>query len=125
MFSHLTDFSYTRNWKGAVGFYLAFMLLGLLGLFIIGVAGAIINPPPPGASYADGFQAGVQFGMHIGIILITLYSLAISFVVLFKKNLQKRFWYVLLALVSGIAALFGGALLGLIIPAFLTTRTNL
>jgi hypothetical protein len=41
-----------------------------------------------------------------------------------EKKLYKNFGFLLLPILSGLLAIFGGALLGLIIPAVLTTRES-
>jgi uncharacterized membrane protein YoaK (UPF0700 family) len=116
MFKNLTDLSYKRNWKEAIGFYLAYLLLG----FILGaVAGAFMAAQSGATTFDQGFNQGVSIGAMVGIA----YSLIVACALLWKKKLYKNFGYVLLALVSGILAAFGGSLLGLIIPAVITTKS--
>ena len=113
MFKHLTTFSYKRNWKEAIGFYIAFLILGL----VLGGIAAVFG----GASSGNAtFNEGVKIGALVSII----YCLLISGLLLKEKRLFKNFVYILLALVSGLLAGLGGGLLGMIIPAFLTTREN-
>lgn len=115
MFKKLTEFSYKRNWKGAIGFYLAYLLLG----FILGGIFGILSTIQSGATTpSEGFDAGFKIGAIISII----YPLTISFIVLVQRKLHKNFGWVILALLSGLLAAFGGSLLGLLIPAFMTTR---
>lgn len=109
MFKNLTDFSYKRNLKEAIGFYLAYLLLGVI---LGGIAGALF--------VSQGFNQGVRVGTIVSIIL----SLVISGLLLKEKNLFRNFSYILLALLSGILAAFGGSLLGLIIPAVITTKDS-
>ncbi len=115
MFKKLTDFSYKRNWKEAVGFYLAYFLVGLI---LSGIAGGLSSISSETITFSEGFDAG----MGIGAMVAVVYSLIISFIVLIQKKLYKNFWYVILALSSGLLAILGGLLLGLMISAFMTTR---
>lgn len=115
MFKNLTDFSYKRNWKGAIGFYLAYFIVCLM---LGGIGGALVGIQSEVTTFEEGFESGLGVGVMVAIV----YSLAIALLVLVKKKLYKNFGYVILALLSGVLAIFGGALLGLIIPAFMTTR---
>ncbi len=120
MFKHLMDFSYERNWKEAIGFYLAFLLMGLLAISILaGIVGGFI------LDQASTFQSGFTVGMRVGIIAGPIYALIISCIVLKEKKLYKKFGYVLLVLVSVIIASLVGLVVSMLIPAFLTTRKNL
>ena len=119
MFKNLTNFLYTRNWKEAIGFYLAYFLVGLiLGGILGGIGGALAVIQSGATIFGDASNTGSLVGAMGGVV----YSLAIAVLLLIQKKLYKNFGYVILALLSGILAAFGGALLGLIIPAFLTTR---
>lgn len=115
MFKKLTEFSYKRNWKEAIGFYLAYLLVGLI---LGGISGGLSSIQSGATTFSEGFDAGLGIGAIVGII----YSLIISFVVLIQRKLYKNFGWVILALLSGLLAAFGGSLLGLVIPAFMTTR---
>lgn len=119
MFKKLTDFSYKRTGKEAFGFYLAYFFLALV---IGALCGAVLSLFSP----ADTFEEGLELGANSTIIpVITVaYILFISGSVLVKRKLQDNFLYVVLVFISGIFSLFGGALLGLIIPAFLTTKSQ-
>ena len=115
MFKNLTNFSYKRSWKEAIGFYLAYLLVGLI---LGGIAGGLSSIQSGATTFSEGFNTGLGIGQIVGII----YSLIISFVVLIQRKLYKNFGWVILALLNGLLAFFGGSLLGLIIPAFMTTR---
>src|SRR3990172_1890459 len=70
MFKNLTDFTYKRNRKEAIGFYIAyFILIVLLGGLSGGIVGLIINQQD---SYAVGFRVG-------NIVLIPLSGLLAYF----------------------------------------------
>ncbi len=111
MFKKLTEFSYKRNWKEAVGFYLSYLLMGLILGFIAGALFGIIMP-----------NRNLSEGLKIGVIVGAIYTLIISSIVLVQRKLYKNFGWIILTLLSVILTIFGGAILGLIIPAFMTTR---
>ncbi len=115
MFKNLTNFSYKRNWKEAVGFYLAFFLVGVI---VGAIAGALVGIQSGAKTFDEGYTAGLGAGAVVTIV----YSLAIAFTVLIQRKLHANFGYIVLALFSGLLAAVGGGLLGLIIPAFMTTR---
>ncbi len=119
MFKKLSDFSYERNWKEAIGFYLAYLLLGIilgfasgfiLGVFIYSV-GTIHN-----------FETNYEIGRRVGVSFYMIYILVIFVLLLAKKKMLNNFGYILLGLFNLILSVFGGAIFGLIIPAFITTR---
>ena len=109
MFKDLFNFKKERNGSEALGFYLAFF--GIL-LISAGVLGALLMLD---------FNASVIVGQRFAIIA----CIALSFVVLYKKNQLKNYGLVIVALLSGICAAFSGALLGLIPVAYLTTKKDI
>ncbi len=112
MFKNLTNFSYDRNVKGAIGFYLAYLLLTIiLGTLIATVLGLIFN------------RTSFGFGLRIGTFTAIVVSVGLSFMIIKRKNLTSNFVYILLALLSGLLALLGGGVLGLIPTAYLSTRS--
>lgn len=112
MFKKLTDFSYKRNTLEALGFYIAYLIILTVSAFIIG---AVLGT-------ATGNEDNFAFGAKIGVIFAIIAILCLSFVVLSKKKLTNNFSYLLLGLLSGVLAYFGGGLLGLIPVAYLTTK---
>lgn len=113
MFRNLTNFSYQRSAKEAVGFYLAYLLLSAIGnVFLSGVLGVATQ------DYFFDFQYGSKAGNLLAIVI----SFGTSIVILKSKKLLGSFSLILLALVSGIMAVFVGGLGGLIPAAYLTTR---
>lgn len=113
MFKNLTDFGHRRNKKEAFGFYLAYLLLVMIaGALCAFVAGSMTG--------TTGFSNGFALGTQVGSVVAVIVSVALSFTILAEKRVL-RFGFVLLSLVSGILAIFGGGLLGLIIPACFTT----
>lgn len=114
MFKHLTDFAYKRNVKEAIGFYLAFLfLIILLAGLLAGLIGLL-------AGQEESFKLGLRIGNIVAIVVI----IGISILILKNKNLLGDFGYIILILLSGLLAYFGGGLLGLIPIAFLTTRES-
>lgn len=111
MFKDIFNYSQKKSLKQALFFYLAhFVLLVIVGGLVSGILSTL--------SGDDSFEYGVK----IGTIVAALGSLVASFLVLQKKRLLSNFVYVLVALLSGVLALFAGAFLGLIPAAWLSTK---
>lgn len=111
IFGKLTDFSYKRSPAQAAGFYVAYLVLLIIVSVILGAVFGL-------ATGQESFEVGVTFGTIVAVA----FSLAISFLVLYKKNLYSDFRFIIVALLSGLLAIIGGGLLGLLPTAFLTTR---
>jgi amino acid permease len=110
MFKKLTDFKYQRSSKEAVGFYIAYLIVSMLGGALLGgILGAMFPDNP--------FQAGVRGGTIVAVFICILLSWLII-----KEKRQTEFSNLLLVLLSGVLALLVGGLFGLIIPAYLTTK---
>ena len=109
MFKDLLFFEKVRTKKEALGFYLAYLLLIILLSSLRGFFS-------PTGSSEEAFQRGA-FGAVISCLVL-------SFLVLYKKKLLNQFGLLLIAVLSGVAAIFGGALIGLPFVAYLTTREN-
>ncbi|HVA96577.1 MAG TPA: hypothetical protein VND99_02895 [Candidatus Acidoferrales bacterium] len=110
MFKHLADLGYTRNVKEAIGFYLAYLLLLL-------IAGAVAGFLFGGVDSVNSFYAGV----NIGTIVAVIACLILTYMIFMSKKRTKSFASLLLTLVAGFLAMIGGGILGLLIPAYLTT----
>ena len=109
--NNLTDFSLERNWKQAIGFYFAYLLLGfLIGALIGGITG-IIDP------------YNLELPATIGEVAGTIYCLVLYFAIYVRKRLNS-FLYIILGLVAAVINLFFGNIVSLIIVAFLTTRED-
>ena len=110
MFKNLTNFGYHRSGKEAFGFYLAYLLL----VVVIGaLIGAFVGVATQGS-------IGLSRGVSLGAIAAALVCIALSFLILSTKKVW-RFGWILLSLLAGGLALFGGGILGVIIPAYFTT----
>lgn len=109
MFKELTNFKYDRNWKEAIGFYLGyFLFLLIIGITLATIFGLIFN---------FTYQDGVKMGIVIAVIACPTFC----FIILYKKKILNKFILILLSVFSGVLALYGGAIFGLIIPAYFTT----
>lgn len=70
----------------------------------------------------QNLESSFSWGLRAGNIIAVLGSLGISFLILREKKLLGNFGFVLLALLSGVLAIFAGGILGLIPAAYLTTK---
>lgn len=117
MFSNLTNFEDKKSLLEAFGFYLSYLILAvIIGATIGGAIGGFMH---------ESRNLDIQnIVIEIVSVETSVYCLIISLLFIIKKKLYKNFIYILLVPLSCIMALFGGAFLGLIIPAFLSTRQN-
>jgi hypothetical protein len=63
-----------------------------------------------------------QFIIRIAVALSILSSLFVSFTIVEKKKKMKKTSFVLIALSSGLLALLGGSLFGMLPAAYLSTK---
>lgn len=111
MFKNLINFSYKRSKKEAIGFYLAYLLLVIVSSMLFNsMTVLIVN------------NNSFEFGLRLGTITAIVASVLISCLILYKKNLFGNFAYIILALLSGVLAYFGGGLLGLLPAAYFSTK---
>ena len=111
MFKHLTNFKYKRKGWEPFGFYLAYLLLVILITTITGGIIGSFNRP-------DTLLAGIRAGTIVAVV----FCLALSYIVANAKKLTKSYSNLVLILLSGVLAIWGGGLLGLIIPAYLSSK---
>ncbi len=110
IFNNLTNFAYKRTTKQALGFYIAYLLLIVIcGALLGGVSALIVQDP-------------VSFATRAGSMLAVVMSVTLAFMLLKAKNLHNNFLFIILALFSGLLALFGGGLLGLIPATYISTK---
>lgn len=114
MFNNLTNFSYKRNFKEAIGFYIFWLIF----ILVVGGLLAIVLSIITGQTDKE---AAREFGFKVGVVMAILTNLTISFLILRKKNLFG-ISYIILALLSGVLASVGGGLLGLIPTTYLSTK---
>lgn len=112
MTKKLKDFSVKRNWKEAIVFYLAYLLLGLLISFLIGAIFGIVNP-----EFTD------EMAITLGKIVGTIYYIIIYFSIYIKKKMDS-FKYILIGILSAILNVFTGLIFSLIFVAYLTTKDS-
>jgi hypothetical protein len=118
MFGHLGDFGYVRTSSQAVGWYLCY----LIGTVIISIA---ISMPVvaifrPNAGSSGGFELGSMVGNLVALII----TISLSIVILIKRGRGGDPQSLGVALAAAVGAVVGGGLLGLIGPAYLSTRSN-
>lgn len=112
MFGHLTDLKYKRNTKEAIGFYMGYFVYFVLFGMLLGTVLAVIL----GTEFV--LSASYGLGQVLSIVLV----ISLSVLVLKAKKLLGNFGLLMLLVLAGILSYFGGALLGLIITAYFTTR---
>ena len=117
MFNNLINLAYRRNKKEALGFYIASLFL----FTAIGALAASAYALLTGTHMQNLSDALTSRGEQIGMIIIAISSAGLAIAILSAKK-ESRYGFALLALAGGVLSLFGGALLGFIIPAYLTTR---
>jgi hypothetical protein len=117
MLGNLTNFSSKKNWKQALIFYLAYFLLGLFITLLASLPEAMLG-------LVSGANLEILRKLHVGLIVSVIFCWIISGILLKNKKLFYNFGYIILALLSGVLAYFGGLLLGLIIPAIITTKQS-
>ncbi len=111
MFRNLFTYSYTRTPAQAAGFYIVHVLLTVL----FGLATTIVLIAITGDS-------SEQFIIRIAVALSILSSLFVSFSIIEQKKKMKHTSFVLIALSSGLLALLGGSLFGMLPAAYLSTK---
>ncbi len=107
MFDDLFSLEKERTSQQAFGFYLAYLLMAVLGGAILGGLAGVL-----GGNYESSARVGGVFAV--------LNCLGVSFGILNKKKLDS-FGLIVVSLLSGLGAILGGGLLGLIPTAYLTT----
>ena len=113
MFKNLTNYSYRRTKKEAAGFYIAYLVLTiLLGTLVSAIVGLILG------------RSSFDLGVRIGTLTALVVSMGLSFAIIKRKNIMNNLGLIILALLSGVLALLGGGLLGLIPTAYLSTRSS-
>lgn len=111
MFKNLINYAYKRNLKEAVGFYIAYLILIVI---LASLVGAMVGAITRVNNYSLEFK--------LGQIIAALFSLILSFLILYKKKLLNNFLYIILAILSGLLAYLGGGIFGLIPAAYLSSR---
>lgn len=116
LFKNLFDLSYKRKGAEIFGFYLVY---SILGAFVAGIiCGLIISACYP---EAKTFEDGTKLALVYGPVLAILYGVVISIAIIAAKNIFNSFHAVLLTIIAVPLLYFGGASIGMIPIAFLTS----
>ena len=115
MFKNIKNFAYKRNWKEAMGFYLTYLFFGLILGAVLGAIVVLV-----GAVNINNYDQLGRFAVYFS----GTYCAIISGLLLTKKKLWGNLGYVFLAFLGIFLAVGSGTLLGLIIPAFITTKNS-
>jgi hypothetical protein len=114
MFENLSDLRYVRSSRQAIGFYIAYVLLGIMAISLLG---AILFAT--GLLGADGDEAQ-QSAESVVHYMVMVYCMAMAYFVAAKKNISIA--HMSLAIVgAGFLSIFD-VLGGMIVPAYLTTK---
>lgn len=112
MFVNLWDYARQRNSIEATIFYLGHFVMGVM---IAGVVAGVIG-------LATGRSHDQNFGVQIGSVVAVIFSLIISFVIVYKKHSLNNLLPLIFISLSGVLAWFGGVLLGLIPCVYLSLQ---
>jgi cytochrome c biogenesis factor len=113
MFNKLTDLSYKRSSKQAVGFYIFyFFIFMMLAALFTGTLSIVLHKTD------DIFK----FKASLFFAIVSSFGLAVA--VVYKKKQQDNTMYVLLTIIAALLALFGAGLMGLIPAAYLSTKPS-
>lgn len=109
MFSHLTAYGYQRSGKQAIGFYIAYLLFGLLLGMVAGGTAAVLSGDP------------TQYGMMAGAVIGVVYCFFLAATILAKRNILFTVKGMVLLVGTLLLAILLGALGGLIPIAYAST----
>jgi len=116
MFKELFNFGFKRTSAQAFGFYIAWVvLIALAGGAVSAVLGAVF------LGGSDSFSTGFQFGERVGGVVAILMCTAVAITVIAARKKTKSFGAWIAVLFAAFLSVFGGALLGVIPIAYLST----
>ncbi len=118
MFKNLFDLSCKRTPLQAVGFYIAYLILLMAILVVLGIPIGLVLTA---AGYEVDEIRGK--GMLMGAVVALFVCVGLSIAIIRKKRLFSSFLAILLLLFSFIVASFGGGLLGLIPASILSAMS--
>jgi hypothetical protein len=122
MFSNLFSFGLKRNVSQSIGFYIAHFLLSaalvILLAVVLGIFMAMIGMMD---IEADG--SGRDFGYMVSSIATPIIFMGYAALIISKKNIWN-FPNVLFFIATGVISVVTFPVLGLILPAYLTTLEN-
>ncbi len=123
IFFGLSNFSLKRTAKQAVGFYIVYLVLLIVLAVVVGlVAGAVLNAS--NSSITNSFASSFSFGIGLGAVISVVCIIILGILILKGKKSYKNPVSIICVLIAIVLGVFGGALLGLIPLAYLTTRKN-
>lgn len=116
MFKNLNNLEIKRSWKEAVVFYIVYLIVTLIiGVILTIFAAIIFNITPENSK-----EFSIKTGTAIAIVISTF----LTYYILKKKGILKEPSSLAYIFAACIFSGLGGALLGLIIPSFLTTENK-
>jgi hypothetical protein len=114
----ILDLAARRNWKQALLFYVIYLLVLLFGCALPGVLAAVIaSPYMPEQNFLN--QTAKIIGHTAAFIACTILAALII-----RAKRAKDFRILLPFVGTVILAYAGGAVLGMILPAYMTTRVK-
>ncbi|MFH1389762.1 MAG: hypothetical protein ABIH56_03455, partial [Candidatus Margulisiibacteriota bacterium] len=114
MFKKLFDYGYERNIIEAIGFYIAYFIIVVIGASLFtAIVERMFRIFGVVMSYGASASAGNLIAIVTTIILVI--------VVVKEKKAFKHFGFILLGATAAILSYYGGAVVGLIPIAYLTT----
>jgi apolipoprotein N-acyltransferase len=111
MFKNLGDIGMVRTPLQAFGFYIAYFISTVILAMLIGIAVSITTGP-------GQFTQGVSLGAVVSGVVCS----GLSFFILKRKNMLASVSSIAFIFIAAILGLAGGGIIGLAIPAYLTTR---
>ena len=116
MFKSLFDLSVKRKGLEIFGFYLVYSVLGAVAAGLLcGFLIAVLHPE------VETLDDSMQLALMYGPVMAILYGVVISIAIISAKNIFNSFHAVLLTIIAVPLLYFGGASLGMIPVAFLTS----
>ena len=121
MFNQLTNFAFDRNWKQAIGFYIAYFLLVVAFTFVAAFVLATLIGSGGSAQAVQEHKQVLDSGVKAGAVIAIIVSVVMMTLVIRAKKMGG-FQVLLYLLGTLVLSVLAGGLGGLIIPAYLTTR---
>jgi hypothetical protein len=110
LFKKLANFKYKRSFSEAIGFYLVYLVLALVLGASVGALGGIV------------FYLNSMTVARIAIFISMIYCFSLGYSILKAKKLTKDAGSIIICLLAGVLAPIGGAILGLIPVAYLSSK---
>jgi len=119
MFSNLLDFAYVRSASQALGWYIVYLVGTIVMSAVVGAIVVAISRP------RGGFTSGFDMGNIVGNVVAFCITVVLSVMLVVKRGRGGDAQSLAIVVVAAIGAALGGGLLGLIGPAYLSTRSHL